>query len=55
MKKKKKQQGLLAGRLLIVILLVVMALYGFFIGPVRYALTNDFCRRADRFLAVFGF
>jgi regulator of protease activity HflC (stomatin/prohibitin superfamily) len=42
MKKKKKQQGLLAGRLLIVILLVAMALYGFFIGPIRYAVTNDF-------------
>jgi regulator of protease activity HflC (stomatin/prohibitin superfamily) len=41
-KKKKQRQGLLAGRLLIVILLVVMALYGFFIGPIRYAVTNDF-------------
>jgi len=42
MKKKKQRQSLLAGRLLIVILLVVMALYGFFIGPIRYAVTNDF-------------
>jgi regulator of protease activity HflC (stomatin/prohibitin superfamily) len=42
MKKKKQRRSLLAGRLLIVILLVVMALYGFFIGPIRYAVTNDF-------------
>jgi len=42
MKKKKQRQGLLAGRLLIIILLVLMALYGFFIGPIRYAVTNDF-------------
>ena len=33
---------MLAGRLIIVILLVVMALYGFFVGPIRYAVTNDF-------------
>jgi regulator of protease activity HflC (stomatin/prohibitin superfamily) len=42
MKKKKQRRSLLAGRFLIVILLVVMALYGFFIGPIRYAVTNDF-------------
>jgi regulator of protease activity HflC (stomatin/prohibitin superfamily) len=42
MKNKKKQRRLLAGRLPIVILLVLMGLYGFLIGPVRYAVTNDF-------------
>ena len=41
-KKKQQQKGLLAGRLIIIILLVVMGLYGFLIGPIRYAVTNDF-------------
>lgn len=40
--KKKQSRDLLAGRFLIVFLLVLMALYGFFIGPIRFALTNNF-------------
>jgi regulator of protease activity HflC (stomatin/prohibitin superfamily) len=42
MKNQKKQRGTLAGRLVIIILLVLMGLYGFLIGPIRYAVTNDF-------------
>ena len=41
-KRKKQRRGLPAGRFFIVLLLVVMALYGFFVGPIRYAVTNNF-------------
>src|SRR5512135_1802474 len=37
----KKRQRSNTGRLVIIILLIVLALYGFFIGPLR-ALTNEF-------------